>query len=63
MDQIDKALAQASAIQIWADMNENEKSLVRFGLFPARLMDPKLNLSNVCVALMDIAKAKGGMVA
>ncbi len=58
---------EAKAASIWLAMDKNEKAGVRFGMFPHSKMkeaetegyDGRL----LAVALMDQAKANGGMVA
>lgn len=55
----------AKATEIWAAMDDNEKAGVRFGLFPfGRMMEAeKAGFTGrlLCIALMDKAKADGGM--
>lgn len=56
---------EAKAAQIWQGMNDNEKTGVRFGLFPADKMRPAeaegFYGRKLVLALMDQAKADGGM--
>ena len=56
---------QAKAKQLWESMDDNEKTGVRFGLFPANRMrfleDEGFNLHEMVCALMDCAKKDGGM--
>ncbi|MDD5229761.1 MAG: PRTRC system protein C [Candidatus Marinimicrobia bacterium] len=54
------------AFQLWTLLNQDEKNLIRFGMFPLNRMTaaPKeLDSRLLCVALMDIAKIDGGMIA
>lgn len=55
----------AKAEQLWAAMDANQKTGVRFGMFPAEVMraaeSEGFNGRELCVALMDCAKADGGM--
>lgn len=63
----------AQAVLVWQSMTPNEKTLVRFGMFPAEKMAAfeaqfdyirRGDRSRLCaVALMDCAKADGGMQA
>ncbi len=56
---------KARAAALWARLDRNQKAGVRFGLFPMKELalvesegfDPRA----VCLALMDCAKADGGM--
>lgn len=61
-----RALYAAHAAQLWHGFTKDEKTLVRFGMFPAEKMktfdaagltDTRL----AAVALMDCAQADGGM--
>lgn len=60
-----RALAEIKARELWATFTANEKSLVRFGMFPAKQMtaatadghDSRL----LAVALCDCAANDGGM--
>lgn len=64
-----RALCANKAIQMWAGFTKDEKTLVRFGMFPA----DKMREAEACgfggreggrllaVALMDCAKNNGGM--
>ena len=56
---------KAKAAQIWASFDKNEKTGIRFGLFPAVKMREAeaegFNSKDLCVALMDCAKNDGGM--
>lgn len=57
----------AMAVKIWGAMSDNEKTGVRFGMFPARLLRLAEVLNGftdqrlLCLALMDQAKTNGGM--
>jgi hypothetical protein len=62
-------LVKAYAVQLWQGLSKNEQSLIRFGMFPADKMDQAerdgiagrdAQHALVC-ALMDCAKADGGM--
>lgn len=61
----DKASHQARAASMWLDMDDNEKTGVRFGMFPyGRMCEAEregFNARELCIALMDIAKRNGGM--
>ena len=61
-----KAYAEMAAL-VWQNMDDNERHGVRFGLFPANKMkvaeDAGYNGLQLCVALMNVAKANGGMIA
>ena len=50
---------------LWHDMDENERTGVRFGMFPFGKMQEAeregFNGRELCLALMDCAKADGGM--
>jgi hypothetical protein len=54
------------AEQMWATFNDQERSLVRFGMFPAAKMreatDEGHDSRLLAVALMDQAKKNGGMI-
>jgi hypothetical protein len=55
--------AEALARLLWADFTKDERTLVRFGMFPANKM-PTLGRDGtrlLAVALMDCAKRDGGM--
>lgn len=66
---LDRQLIAARAAQVWQTFTKNEKNLVRFGMFPAERMaalDQEFSHLRDCgrlvaVALMDCAKADGGM--
>lgn len=65
------ALIAAEAALTWQGLTANEKALIRFGMFPAdkmQALEEKFSYvrrgdrSRLCaVALMDCAKADGGM--
>lgn len=61
------ATYQKKAQEIWADMDQNQRTGVRVGLFPAEIMREAEAESyqgkELCVALMDVAKNNGGMIA
>lgn len=56
---------QEKAQEIWNAMDENERTGVRFGMFPLEKMQAAekegYNGKDLCVALMDVAKQNGGM--
>ncbi len=64
----DQTEAAWAACEIWSEMNDDEKSGVRVGMFPVALMRqydpfPTGPNSNLCVvALMELAKKTGGMI-
>lgn len=56
---------KVKADEIWKDMNASEKHGVRFGLFPARIQETEkegFDGHKLVCALMDCAKADGGMI-
>jgi len=61
--------SQAKAQQLWDSFLENEQVMVRLGMFPVRCVETEkaLGLSAhdpaLAVALMNCAKADGGMIA
>lgn len=61
MDDTTKAMAAA----MWSQMDNNEKTGVRFGMFPmVKLQEAEkegFNTKDICVALMDCASKDGGM--
>lgn len=61
MDDTTKAMAAA----IWSKLDKNEKTGVRFGMFPMGKMQEAekegFNTKDICVALMDCANNDGGM--
>ena len=58
--------AQAMAKAMWDKMDENEKTGVRIGLFPAGKMAKAVaagfSIHEISVALMDVAAQNGGMI-
>lgn len=62
-----KETNQAKAQLIWDSLSDNEKTAIRFGLFPAsRITTAEVDGFDgreICLALMDCAKANGGMKA
>lgn len=60
-------LAQEKAKQMWAALDANAKRGVRFGLFPATVMQAAIaeghDSRTLSVALMDCARRDGGMCA
>lgn len=63
MDKTIKAMAAA----LWLSMDKNEKTGVRFGMFPIEKMKKAekegFNVKDLCIALMECASKDGGMVA
>lgn len=61
------ATYQAKASQIWLKMDKNQRTGIRFGLFPAEVMREAeaegYQGKELCVALMEVAKNNGGMIA
>jgi hypothetical protein len=61
----DRAIALARAIVMWHGFDANERAMVRFGMFPAEKMGAAeadgIDGRTLAVALMDCAKADGGM--
>lgn len=61
----DVAMYVSKAQTLWAEMNENEKAVVRFGMFPHDKMieaeKEGFKGQQLAVALMNCAKADGGM--
>ena len=55
------------AKEIWADMTRNEQFGVRFGMFPLKRMEEAekegYRGKELAVALMQVAKENGGMIA
>lgn len=54
---------EITAARLWATFTKDERTLVRFGMFPAEKM-PDLDRDGtrrLAVALMDCAKRDGGM--
>lgn len=68
-------MVNAKAAELWGAFDDNEKTLVRFGMFPAAKMekaeaelvaaeiDCRESGRLLSVALMEIAEANGGMIA
>jgi hypothetical protein len=56
---------KAKAATIWKAMDKSQMACVRIGMFPAEIMQAAekegFNGKDLCVALMDCAKADGGM--
>jgi hypothetical protein len=54
------------ASKIWDVMEENERTMIRIGMFPFNFMTEAekegYNGRDLSVALMEIAEAKGGMI-
>ena len=62
---LDRQLAAAKAAELWPTLTKNERAMIRFGMFPAERMRAAeaegINQHALCLALMDCAKADGGM--
>ena len=60
-----QATAAQAAAELWAGFDDNAKTGVRFGMFPAKPMnDPKykhIEIRLLTVALMNCATRDGGM--
>lgn len=60
-------LAQSKAKDIWLAMDKNQRAGVRFGMFPAQVMQAAIAEGHdsrlLSVALMDCAERDGGMCA
>jgi len=61
-------IVRDTAQEVWTSMTEDQKTVVRFGMFPAEIMEKHKDLEDrdllpitLSVALMDCAKADGGM--
>jgi len=56
----------AKAHTIWDAMDENERAMVKIGMFPIEHMteaeNEGYNTKGLSVALMNIAENKGGMI-
>lgn len=63
---LDRDEAQQAAVELWTGFTANERSAVRFGMFPAdKMTDPKyahIEGRLLAVALMKIAEKNGGMI-
>jgi hypothetical protein len=59
----ERAKVAQVARQLWDGMDENQRTGVRFGLFPAEIMQAHQEIDGheLAVALMDVATANGGM--
>ncbi len=61
-----KAEAAQAATELWDGFDENERAGVKLGMFPAKkMLDPAYRHVEgrlLAVALMDCAKADGGMI-
>ncbi len=66
-EQTMRALCAIKAQKMWDAFTDNQKACVRFGMFPAAEMTSATNEGHdsrlLAVALMDVAKKNGGMVA
>lgn len=69
MDNLERAEIAASAAVLWASFTDNERGMIRFGMFPAgKMQAAERELSHIrdhtrllAVALMNEAKRDGGM--
>lgn len=56
---------KAKAAELWSSFDDNQKTLVRFGMFPADEMQAATAAGfdgrDLAVALMDCASQNGGM--
>ena len=60
--EVEKIRHEVKAEEIWAAMNDNQRHGVRFGLFPAALMQMAgYDAHKLACALMDVAQVNGGM--
>jgi hypothetical protein len=68
-DQLERAEVAQLAARMWGNFTKDEKTLVRFGMFPyAKMLEAEQGITHItegsrllAVALMDCAKANGGM--
>ena len=60
---VQKAADKAAAL--WTVLDKNQRTAVRFGMFPKEVMDAAagegVDQHELCVALMDCATKDGGM--
>ena len=65
MSNTDTEAVRAYAAALWATMDKNQRTGVRFGMFPADVMRTAdaegVNAKRLCRALMDCAAGDGGM--
>lgn len=69
MDNLERAEIADAARKLWQSFTNDERSMVRYGMFPAEkirkaeqdLVHVKDRTRLLAVALMDCAKADGGM--
>lgn len=61
-------IVRDTAQEVWASMTNDQKTLVRFGMFPAEIMEKHKDLEDrdllpiiLSAALMDCAQKDGGM--
>lgn len=56
---------KARAASLWIKLDKNQKAGIRFGMFPLKEMaiieSEGFDSHAICLALMDCAKADGGM--
>lgn len=57
--------ATVKAAELWAKMDKNQKTAVRFGMFPSEIMEEAdaagFDTHEVCCAQMECATKDGGM--
>jgi hypothetical protein len=62
---VGKAAHAVKACAMWAEFTENDRTGIRFGLFPFAKMKAAAQEGydgkELCVALMDVAQRNGGM--
>ena len=55
----------SKAAEVWAGLDKNGQTGIRFGLFPAEIMEAAktggYDGHKLCCALMDVASKNGGM--
>jgi hypothetical protein len=61
-----RALATEYALRTWPTLDANQKTGIRFGMFPAEIMrqaeqETGCSSHDLACAFMDAAKANGGM--
>lgn len=61
-----RALATRHALNTWPLLTTSQQNLIRFGIFPAEIMealetDTGCTTHDLACAFMDVAKAHGGM--
>ncbi|MCL4682398.1 MAG: hypothetical protein KJZ92_14150 [Rhodocyclaceae bacterium] len=65
MIKMDQAAYTAKAAEMWEQFDKNERTGVRFGMFPAKKMQAAekegYGGKDLAVALMNVASSNGGM--